>query len=69
MEIRILNAEDNVLAEIEGDTELNFVFEHEYAYGDKIVVSGCDEKYIWIMFDAAMGKSGSSISFGIWAQS
>lgn len=57
MVIKVLSAEDSVLAEIEGDTELNLVFEHEYADGDKIVVSGCDEKYIWIMFDEAMGKS------------
>ncbi len=57
MEIKVLSAEDNVLAEMEGDTELNLIFEHEYADGDKIVVSGCGEKYIWIMLDEVMGKS------------
>jgi len=57
MEIKVINASDEVIAEINGEKELNLTFKHEYAEGDRIVLSGCEDKYVWLMLDEAMGKS------------
>ena len=57
MEIKVINVNNDVIAKIEGDTELNLVFEYEYEEGDRIVISGCEGSYIWMMLDEAIGKS------------
>lgn len=57
MEIKVLGASENVVAAIEGESELNLVFEREYEENDKIMITGCEGKYVWIMLDEALGKS------------
>ena len=39
MEIKVLGASENVVAAIEGERELNLVFEREYEENDKIMIS------------------------------
>ncbi len=57
MEITVLSKNDEIIAHTKGIEELNLTFEHEYTEGDKIVLSGIKDKYAWIMFDEALGKS------------
>lgn len=57
MEIRVINGEQETIAKISGDKELNLVFEHVYQDGDKIEIKGCKGKFVWMLLDEAMGKS------------
>ena len=67
MEIRVIDEAQETIAKTYGDKELNPVFEHEYQEGDKIIIEGCEDKFVWILLDEAMGKSldivnGSSLT-------
>ena len=51
MEIRVIDEAQETISSTCGDKELNLVFEHEYQDGDKIIIKGCEGKFVWLLLD------------------
>ena len=57
MEIRVIDEAQETISSTCGDKELNLVFEHEYQDEDKIIIKGCEGKFVWLLLDEAMGEA------------
>jgi hypothetical protein len=56
--LRILDANDNTIAENCGKDEVNLVCTREYQEGDRIIFETSEKnRHLWLQFDDAIGKS------------
>ncbi|WP_160680900.1 carbohydrate-binding protein [Clostridium sp. C8-1-8] len=58
LSMEVLDVDQKVIAQVDGEDEVNLVLRHKYQQGDQLVLK-CSEKdvFIWLQFDDAMGKS------------
>lgn len=57
MNVAVQRVDGHILSEVSGANELNLTVMDTYQKGDKILVTGCEEKYIWLTLDQALGES------------